>query len=168
MPVWNKNKSRPNVIPMVVACISVVLFAISCQGTHNTPTFSPPSAAPHVEITVLLAELKGKLELVDGCPRVYREATRESIALAWDPNLIPKVEADKIIVTIGNTHTVVLYFGDMVDLMGGEPPLDAATLRTFPANCKGPYFSVGGIVERSQPTGSKTTTVQTTLETPTP
>ena len=143
---------------LLIFLFSTLLAAcqINAMG-FNTPTPSPslepsattiPTPVPtdilfpesSVPTDKMMAQLIGKLILVNGCPRM--EATDgSSILLIWpynysiDRNTQPAQIRD-------DTGQIVAKIGDYVEMGGGETPIASNDSR-LPKGCAGPVWIVG-------------------------
>lgn len=97
----------------------------------------------------------GELINLDGCIRIRDGESGVNYAIVWTPDVSATIEGDAVRVisgmVSGNSSEVVLHFGDLVRLSGGETAHpDEELLENLPANCQGPYWVVGfevGIVQ---------------------
>ena len=140
---------------MIVLLIAVIT---ACSARPSPVATATPLAVktprpnetvtPQVVATVLLAELIGKLNIVDGCVRVIDRVDNVSSLLVWPPDFEVTIEKDTVRViggkVSGNHTEALLHEGDMVLFGGGEiSELNARPLLKEPPNCPGPYWLVG-------------------------
>lgn len=131
--------------------LMVMSLAITACGSQLAATATPEPvklmATSSPEPTRLTALVVGKLEMVDGCLRLYERTNDISYLLAWPPDFTVNMETDSIRILKGNGEQVVLHIGEMVRIGGGEVKsaeyLSKQVQQKLPANCPGPYWVVG-------------------------
>jgi hypothetical protein len=134
----------------------LALFVSGCRGLDDpgasVGVFFPRHglSGPH-----LLAPLKGLLEINNGCLWVVEPGGTKRMPI-WPPRfgLRRPVAALQVVDSAG---LVVAAEGEMVTLVGGEYPTDAARAlmgRDEPSACRGYGFWVVGAVGQSRPGGS--------------
>jgi hypothetical protein len=143
-------------LAVITACVTRPAVELPAAKRPPTITETPrptETATPHVVATVLLAELIGKLKLVDGCVRVIsRYDNVVSRLLVWPPDFEVTIEKDSVRViggkVSGKRTEAFLQDGEMVLFGGGEiSELNARPLLKEPPICSGPYWLVGSIGE---------------------
>ncbi len=111
-------------IAVIVAC-SALPSLPSPAGTETPEavrtSFPKETATIHIEPTVLLAEIIGKLNIVDGCARILDRADNVSRLLVWPPGYKVRIEKDTVGIIVGdgsgNRTEVLLHDGEMVFLV---------------------------------------------------
>lgn len=155
----------PRIMDLMVFVLSIVVItACTPPPSPQLPTVTETSialktphpkktATPQIVATVLMAELIGELNIVDGCVRVIDRVDNVSRLLVWPPDFEVTIEKDTVRVITGKVsgnHTeVLLHDGDMVFFGGGEVSQpNEQLLSSEPKNCPGPYWLVGSSGER--------------------
>ena len=99
----------------------------------------------------------GELVNVDGCIRIRDKEMGVDHALVWTPDTSVVIEGDEVRVTTGivrgSPSKVVLHFGDMIRVGGGETMHpDEELMPYIHPNCQAPYWVVGFGIDAIQPT----------------
>jgi hypothetical protein len=174
-PVVAKEAYRPSSTRHAIGCpriMALMMFVLSIAVT--TTCSAPPSpqlpvvtetpleiktpqpketAPPHVVATVLLSEIVGELDIVDGCVRVIDRVDNVSSLLVWPPDFEVTIEKDTVRIiggkVSGNHTESLLHDGEMVYFGGGEiSQPNEQQLSSESPNCPGPYWLAGSIGER--------------------
>jgi hypothetical protein len=130
---------------ILVIVISLLLSLVACG--EEKPDF-PDKPSPEVIITAWTAEVTGELLNIDGCARILDRESNVDYAIVWTPDVSATIEGDEVRIISGivrgNTSEIVLRFGDIIRVSGGETTHpDQQLLQTLPPNCQGPYWVVG-------------------------
>lgn len=152
---------RRQIVVALMAFLISLTFITACatlpptdlSDTKKTPikteTLIPPeTSTPYVVATAFVAELIGKLNIVDGCVRVIDRVDNVSRLLVWPPDFEVSIENDIVRViggkVSGNVTEVLLHDEEWVRLSGGESTKVNEQLQSSePPNCQGPYWVVG-------------------------
>lgn len=134
---------RPLTRAGIALCVGLFTWTACNVGPHKTSAPSPTATPqPKIVTTRLTALLTGELVLEDNCLRVA------GYLLAWPPEFTVDIREDTVEVADGLTGEQVTWrLGETVRVGGGETPddrLTEAVRERLPANCRGPYWLVGG------------------------
>lgn len=128
----------------------LLLCALLALTACNLSLPANPTSEPHVIATAWTALLVGTLEKEDGCLRVKSQDSDVSYLLVWPPDSSAESSEDTVRVVTGlvtgNRQEVVLNIGEVVRLGGGTTTRLDKSL-SVAANCPGPYWVVGGVVD---------------------
>jgi len=146
--------------------IGVVLVMLLVVAACARSTPSPINVAtrdyatvtsPQVVATAYTAILIGELMEVNGCLQVKSSLNDATYTLAWPPDTEVIIADKNVKVTTGivrrHPETVILYFGDIVHISGGETEALSEQLHaSVSEGCPGPYWVVGFEISRDQAT----------------
>jgi len=137
-------RSRRRLANLVVL-FGLLLILTACGDEVPDVT---PKTSPEVIVTAWTSEVVGELLNVDGCIRIRDKESAIDYTLAWTPDVSATIEGDEVRIISGivrgKSSEVVLHFGDIVRISGGETAQpDDELLQKLPANCQGPYWVVG-------------------------
>ncbi len=126
----------------------LLIFLAACREKAPEVTITPTTPTPEVIITAWTAEIIGELINIDGCIRIRDRESDVSYAIVWTPDVSATIEGDEVRIISGivrgNTSELVLHFGDIVRVSGGETiQPDEQLLQNLPPNCQEPYWVVG-------------------------
>jgi len=127
---------------------SLLISLAACREKAPKVTITATTPAPEVIITAWTAIVMGELINIDGCIRVRDRESDVDYALVWTPDMSARIEGDEVRIISGivrgKTSEVVLRFGDIVRISGGETNHpDEQLLQNLPPNCQGPFWVVG-------------------------
>ena len=135
-------------LTILVIVFSLLIFLAACREKPPEVTITPTTPTPEVIITAWTAEVIGELINIDGCIRIRDRESDVNYAIVWPPDVSATIEGDEVRIITGiirgNTSELVLRFGDIVRVSGGETMQpDEQLLQNLPPNCQGPYWVVG-------------------------
>jgi len=141
------------VMSLIVAACAIPTPSPIGVATRDYAT----ATSPQVVATAYTATLIGELKEVNGCLQVKSRLDDATYTLAWPPDTDVIIADKGIQVTTGivrrHSETVVLYFGDIVRMSGGETDELGQQLHTSVGEgCSGPYWVVGFEISRVQAT----------------
>jgi hypothetical protein len=139
------SRMRLTILGIVFSLL--ISLAACSENAPEVPAIAPRPTA-EVIITAWTAEVIGELINLDGCIRIRDGVSEVNYAIVWTPDVSATIEGDAVRVisgiVSGNSSEVVLHFGELVRLSGGETTHpDEQLLENLPANCQGPYWVVG-------------------------
>jgi hypothetical protein len=142
-------------IIMVVSSLLISLAA--CREKVPEVTKPTTTHTPEVIITAWTAEVTGELSNIDGCIRIRDRVSDVDYAIVWTPDVSATIEGDEVRVISGivrgNTSELVLRFGDIIRISGGETTHpDEQYIQNLPPNCPGPYWVIGFEIDVVQTT----------------
>jgi len=123
---------------------SLLISLAACKEKVPEVDITATTPTPEVIITAWTAEVIGELINVDGCIRIRDRESDVNYAIVWPLDVSATIEGDEVRIISGivrgNTSELVLRFGDIVRVSGGEiTHPDEQLLQNLPPNCQGPY-----------------------------
>lgn len=137
-------------LSVVTACAAPIPSPIGV-ATRDYATVT----SPQVVATAYTAILIGELVKVNGCLQVKSSLDDATYTLAWPSNIEVLIADKEVKVTIGivrgHPETVILHFGDIVRISGGETEeLGEQLYASVSEGCPEPYWIVGFEISRNQ------------------
>ena len=140
----------------LVILFGLLLSMLTACG-EKAPEKTTPVPSPEVIITAYASAVIINVKTIICQISIHSKDSNTSYALIWPPDVSATIEGDSVRIITGIVRKkpteVVLHFGDMAFVSGGETAYpDEQLLKKLPPNCQGPYWVVGFEVTPFQPT----------------